>query len=133
MAADQAFFVQDPVKECPAQKDADRGILAVLLAYEGINYGVMLLFTPRKMAMDEAEKTIIEEVADDIAVGLYRLYLEKKREGTERAAQRSRVRFTILIENSLNFISIIQNHSTVYKNPGLRTDIPHSLETIFLI
>jgi len=105
----------------------------VLLAYEGINYGVMLLFTPRKMAMDEAEKTIIEEVADDIAVGLYRLYLEKKREGTERAAQRSRVRFKILIENSLNFISIIQNHSTVYKNPGLRTDIPHSLETIFLI
>lgn len=122
LAADQAFS-QDPVKECTsvlAQKDSNRGVLAVLLAYEGINYGVMVLSTPRKLAMDKAEKTIIKEVADDIALGLYRLDLEKKRERAERATQRSRIRFEILIENSLNFISIIQNHSIVYKNPGLR-------------
>lgn len=120
MAADQAFS-QDPVKECvPVQKDADLGILAVLLTHEGINYGVMRLSTPRKMTLDESEKIFIKEVADDIALGLYRLDLEKKRERAERAAQRSRVQFKTLIENSLNFISIIQNHSTVYKNPGLR-------------
>lgn len=122
MAADQVAS-QDPVKECTsviAQKDAERGVLAVLLVHEGINYGVMILSTPRRMAMDEAEKTIIKEVADDIALGLYRLDLEKKRERAEGAAQRSRVRFEILIENSLNFISIIQNHSIVYKNPGFR-------------
>ena len=56
---------------------ADRGALVVQLAHEGINYGFMVLSTPRKLAMNEAEKTIIKEVADDIAVGLYRLYLEK--------------------------------------------------------
>ncbi len=124
MARDQVFSVQDPVKECTncvlAQNDSDWGVLAVQLAYEGINYGVMVLSTPRKLAMDKAEKTIIKEVADDLAVGLYRLGLEKKRERAEQATQRSRIRFKILIENSLNFISIIQNHSVVYKKPGLR-------------
>jgi signal transduction histidine kinase len=124
LISDQVVSVQDPVKECPncvlAQAYADRGALAVQLAYEGVNYGFMLLSTPRKLAMDEAEKTIVKEVADDIAVGLYRLDLEKKRERAERDAERSRVRFKILIENSLNFISIIQNHAIVYKNPGLR-------------
>jgi signal transduction histidine kinase len=124
LISNQVVSVQDPVKECPdcllAQGYADRGALAVQLAYEGVNYGFMLLSTPRKLAMDEAEKTIVKEVADDIAVGLYRLDLEKKRERAEQDAERSRVRFKILIENSLNFISIIQNHAIVYKNPGLR-------------
>jgi signal transduction histidine kinase len=124
MASDQVFSVQDPVKECTncvlAQNYADRGGLAVQLAYEGINYGFMVLSTSRKLVVDEVEKNIIKEVADDIAVGLYRLDLEKKRERAERATQRSRIRFKILIENSLNFISIIQNHSIVYKNYGLR-------------
>ena len=124
MASDQVFAVNDPIKECTdcvlAQNYVDRGALAVQLAYEGINYGFMVLSTPRKLAMDETEKTIIKEVADDIAVGLYRLDLEKEREKAEKATQRSSIRFKTLIENSLNFISIIQNHSIVYKNPGLR-------------
>ena len=124
MASDQVFSVHDPIKECTdcvlAQNYKDRGALAVRLTYEQINYGFMVLSTPRKLAMDEAEKTIIKEVADDIAVGLYRLDLEKKRERAERATQKSQIRFKTLIENSLNYISIIQNHSIVYKNPGVR-------------
>jgi signal transduction histidine kinase len=124
LSSDQVFSVHDPIKECTdcvlAQNYRDRGALAVRMAYEGINYGFMVLSTPKKLAMDEAEKTIIKEVAADIAVGLYRMDLEKKREQAERATQRSRIRFKTLIENSLNFISIIQNHSIVYKNSGLR-------------
>ncbi len=75
---------------------------------------------PRTLAMDETEIIIIKEVANDIALGLYRLDLEKKRARAERATRKSQIRFKTLIENSLNFISIIQNHSIVYKNPGLR-------------
>ncbi len=124
MASDQVFAVHDPIKECTdcvlAQNYADRGALAVQLAYEGFNYGFMVLSTPRKLAMDDTERIIIKEVADDIAVGLYRMDLEEKRRKAEKATQRSRIRFKTLIENSLNFISIIQNHSIVYKNPGHR-------------
>jgi len=134
MASDQVFSVHDPIKECTdcvlAQNYADRGALAVQLAYEKVNYGFMVLSTPRNLAMDAAEKTIIKELADDIAVGLYRLDLKKKRQKAERATQRSRARFKTLIENSLNYISIIQDHSIVYKNPGLRK-IHHLMNHVF--
>jgi signal transduction histidine kinase len=124
MASDKVFAVLDPVKECRdcvlAQNYTDRGALAVQLAYEKINYGFMVLSTPRKLAMDEKEKSIIKELADDIGVGLYRLDLENKRKKAEEDTQRSRIRFKTLIENSLNSISIIQNDAIVYKNPGLR-------------
>jgi len=130
----RVFAVHDPIKECTdcvlSQNYTDRGALAVQLAYEGINYGFMVLSTPRKLAMDETEKTIIKEVGDDIAVGLYRLELDKKRKKAEKATKRSRVQFQTLIENSLNFISIIQKNLIVYKNPGLRK-IHHFMGHVF--
>ncbi len=134
ISSDRVFSVHDPIKECTdcvlAQNYSDRGALAVQLAYEGTNYGFMVLSTPRKLAMDAAEKTIIKDLADDIAVGLYRLDLEKERTKAEKDTQRSRIRFKTLIENSLNYISIIQNHSIVYKNPGHRK-IHHRMDHAF--
>jgi PAS domain S-box-containing protein len=124
LASDKVFFVMDPVKECQdcilAENYADRGGIAVQLTYEHVNYGFMVLSAPRKLAKDETEKIILKEMADDIAVCLYRLGLEEKRKNAEKAKQKSRIRFKTLIENSLNYISIIQNHTIVYKNPGLR-------------
>lgn len=124
LSSDQVFAVLDPVKECHecmlSENYTGRGALAVQLSYEGVNYGFMVLSIPKKLAMDEIEKNIIKEVADDIAVSLYRLDLEERRKKAEKATQRSRLRFKTLIENSLNYISIIQDHAIVYKNPGLR-------------
>lgn len=124
LVSDQVFSVMDPVKECTdcilAQNYSDRGAIAVALAYEKYRYGFMVLSTPRHLAMDETERSIIKEVADDIAMGLYRMDLEEKRVIAEKSRQRSQARFKTLIENSLNYISIIQDHSIVYKNHGLR-------------
>jgi len=75
--SDKVFAVMDPVKECHdcilAEDYSDRGGLAVQVTHEGVNYGFMVLSIPRNLAMDETEKTLIKEMADDIAACLYRL------------------------------------------------------------
>jgi len=121
---DELFAVADPVVECAdcilAQNYSDRGAIAVSLTHELHQYGFMVLSTPKRLAMDDMEKNIIREVADDIAMGLYRMELEEKRYKAEEDKERSRTRFKILIENSLNHISIIQNDEIVYRSHGLR-------------
>ncbi|WDP88386.1 MAG: GAF domain-containing protein [Desulfobacter sp.] len=118
------FTAEDPVAECAgcilAENYADRGAIAVALAHETRIYGFMVLSIPRRLAMDSMEKAVIKEVADDIALGLYRMDLEEKRLTAERARERSRARFQMLIENSLNHISIIQNDTIVYRSHGRR-------------
>ena len=131
LASDQVFAVLDPVKECSqcllAHGYADRGGLAVRLVHEQQNFGFMVLSIPKHLAADLTEKHIVKEMADDIAAALYRLDLEEKQTSSELATQKSRKRFKTLIENSLNYISIIQNHEIVYQKPGLRK--VHSLMT----
>jgi signal transduction histidine kinase len=129
--SDQVVAVLDPVKECTdcllAEAYADRGGLAVALSHEQIHFGFMVLSIPRHLAADAMEKHIVKEMADDIAAALYRLDLEEKQRKSEQAFRKSRARFKTLIENSLNYISIIQNHEIVYQKPGLRK--VHSLMT----
>ncbi|MFO7912611.1 MAG: ATP-binding protein [Desulfotignum sp.] len=131
LASDQVFAVLDPVKECArcllARGYADRGGLAAGLVHEQRSFGFMVLSIPGHLAADQTEKHIVKEMADDIAAALYRLDLEEKQKKAELATQKSRARFKTLIENSLNYISIIQNHEIVYQKPGQRK--VHSLMT----
>jgi signal transduction histidine kinase len=131
LASDQVFAAMDPVKECSqcllAHQYANRGGLAVGLNHEQTRFGFMVLSIPGHLAADDSEKNIVREMADDIAAALYRLDLEKKQKQAEQATRKSRARFKTLIENSLNYISIIQNHDIVYQKSGLRK--VHSLMT----
>jgi PAS domain S-box-containing protein len=123
LLSENVFFATDPLKECitcPLSKNyANRGALAVRLAYSGKNYGFMVVSIPRELALDDNEKNILKEISDDIAVSLYRIGLEEKRKINEEGLRQSRIQFKTLIENSLNSISIIQNNQIVYKNTGL--------------
>ncbi len=118
------FSAHNPVKECSdcilAQNYTGRGAMAVRLSYEDQSYGFMVLSTPKDLANDPTEKSIVNEIADDIGFGLYRLELEEKREQADQDIKQSQKRFKALIENSLNCISIIQNNKIVYENSGLR-------------
>ncbi|MCF8093172.1 MAG: GHKL domain-containing protein [Desulfotignum sp.] len=131
LASDQVVVVLDPVKECTdcllALEYADRGGLAVRLVHDQTDFGFMVLSIPKHLAADATEKHIVKEMADDIAAALYRLDLEEKQRKAEQATRKSRARFKTLIENSLNYISIIQNNEIVYQKPGLRR--VHSLMT----
>jgi PAS domain-containing protein len=118
------FFVVDPVNECSecllSKNYSGRGSMAVRLTHEKKNYGFMVLSIPRELAVDKTEKSIVKEISNDIAFGLYKIDLEEKRKSAKKAQQESKIRFKTLIENSLNCISIIQDNKKVYRNPGLR-------------
>lgn len=118
------FSVSDPVKECSecvfSKNYSSRGSMAVRLTHEGKNYGFMVLSIPQELSQDKTEKSIVKEISDDIAFGLYRIDLEEKRKIAEKEQEESKIRFKTLIENSLNCIAIIQNDKKVYKNAGLR-------------
>ncbi|SDU61160.1 GAF domain-containing sensor histidine kinase [Desulfobacula phenolica] len=124
LVSKEVFSTDDPIKECAdcllSENYSHRGALAVRLEYEETNYGFMVVSIPKELALDETEKNIVKEISNDIAFGLYRLELEEKRKFAEQDRKQSQVRFKTLIENSLNCISIIQNHKIVYKKAGLR-------------
>jgi PAS domain S-box-containing protein len=118
------YSINDPVKECShcilSHNYSGRGAMSVQLKYENHTFGFMVLSIPQKLASDKTEKNIVKEIADDIAFGLHRINLEEKREQAEKDLLSSQKRFKALIENSLNCISIIQDHTIVYENSGLR-------------
>ncbi|MCP3925141.1 MAG: GHKL domain-containing protein [Desulfobacterales bacterium] len=120
----EVFSAQDPVKECKkcilSRYYAGRGSIAVRISHEKRNYGFLILSIPQELSTDDTEKDIVKEIADDIAFGLSRIDLELKREEAEKKQKESQFRFKTLIENSLNFITIIQNDEIVYRNYGLR-------------
>lgn len=124
LESQDVFSVEDPVKECSKclfSKDySGRASMSVRLTHEKKNYGFMVLSIPRELSLDKTEKSIVKEIADDIAFGLYRIDLEEKRVLAEKAQEKSNIRFKTLIENSLNCISIIQDDKKVYRNTGLR-------------
>ncbi len=123
-ASEDVFSVEDPVVECAdclfSKNYSGRGSMAVRLTHEKKNFGFMVLSIPQELSRDKTEKNIVKEIADDIAFGLYRIELEDKRKAAEKAQKDSTRRFQTLIENSLNYISIIQNDKKVYGNVGLR-------------
>ncbi|MDA8134915.1 MAG: ATP-binding protein [Desulfobacteraceae bacterium] len=120
----EVFSVADPVTECPdcmlSKNYSGRGSMAVRLSHEGKNYGFLVLSIPQALNQDETEKSIVKEISDDIALGIYRIDLEEKRKTAEREKEESNKRFQTLIDNALNCISILQNDKKVYMNPGLR-------------
>lgn len=118
------FSVHDPVRECPdcllSRNYAGRGSMAARLSHGDRNYGFLVLSIPRALSQDETEKSIVKDISEDIAFGLYRIELEEKRRLAEKWREESNRQFQTLIDNSLNCISIIQDHQKIYLNPGLR-------------
>ncbi len=124
LESEDVFSVADPVKDCPdcmlSKNYSGRGSMAVRLTHKEKNYGFLVLSIPQELNQDETEKSIVKEISDDIASGLYRIDLEEKRKIAEREREESNKRFQTLIDNSLSCISILQEDKKVYLNPGLR-------------
>jgi len=124
LESEDVFCVADPVKECSdcmlSKNYSGRASMAVRITHEDKNYGFMVLSIPHELNQDKTEKSIVKEISDDIAFGLYRIDLEEKRKLSEKAEEESKIRFKTLIENSLNCICIIQNDKKVYENSGYR-------------
>lgn len=110
----------DPVSACvmcPLAEDYHgRGALTVPFVLEGRVYGMLSLSIPREVAHDEDEKSLLRDLAVDIAFGLRALELEEAREEAAKALGESEERFRDLLEKCPVGIFIVQDNQVVYQN-----------------
>ncbi len=107
--------------DCPLSP-AHRGRCAMTtrLGYEDRVYGLLSVSIPRALRAHPEEYALLENVASDIAFGLYRNELEEKhRQDTQRLREKEH-RFRKLTESCLIGICVIQNNRIVYQNPENR-------------
>jgi len=70
----------DTCGECPMKESYESNLSVVtMLRYLDTSMGMMCVSYPRSLAVDEDEKSLIEEVTGDIAFALYNIGLEKER------------------------------------------------------
>lgn len=76
------IFTENPSSDCVdcplSSKYSGWGALAVRLEYAGKLYGVLSASIPKQFVDDEMEQSLVKEIAEDIAFGLYTIELEEK-------------------------------------------------------
>ncbi|MBT4363441.1 MAG: PAS domain S-box protein [Desulfobacteraceae bacterium] len=103
--------------DCPLSiKYSDWGAITVPLVYEENVYGLLSVSIPKELISDDIEQALVEEIAEDIAFGLYRIKREEDHKKTD-AALKERVKelkyvfaFSKLVERpNASLEEIIQN------------------------
>ncbi len=111
----------DPTSACTgcllAKDYHGRGALTVPFILDGRVYGVLSLSIPRDVAHDENEKSLLRDLAVDIAFGLRALELEEAKQESSKALVESEERFRDLLEKCPIGIFIIKDNQVVYQNP----------------
>jgi PAS domain S-box-containing protein len=89
LAGTEAVLIKNPSKtcgQCPlADQHAGWGVLTVALNYGGESYGLLSVSIPRELVSDDVEQALVEEIAGDIAYGLYRIRREERHELADTA------------------------------------------------
>lgn len=118
---DEAVITEDPVstcQDCPLSSGyMGRGAMTARLEYRDRIYGILCVSIPRELITDKEERSLFKEIAEDIALGLYRIEMIEARDRFENELQKSEQRFRNLVEHSLVGVSILQDEEVVYQNP----------------
>jgi PAS domain S-box-containing protein len=78
--------------DCPlADTHAGWGVLTVSLRYKDKAHGLMSVSIPKELVSDDVEQALVEEIAEDIGYGLYRIRQEQTHERAD-AALKERVK-----------------------------------------
>lgn len=93
--------------DCPlSTKHAGWGAMTAPLVYEETVYGLLSVSIPKELISDDIEQALVEEIAEDIAFGLYRIKREEEHKKAD-AALKERVKelnyvftFSKLVERS---------------------------------
>ena len=109
---------QTTCTDCPLSAGyAGRGAVSLPLVYGKKVYGILSISIPRELTHDSRETGLLQELAADIAFGLYASELHEKQERVTRALMASEKRFRTLLEDCPIGIFIIQDDQVVYQNP----------------
>ncbi len=94
--------------ECPlAQKYSGEGAMTIRLEYNGKIYGLMSVSIPTHIAVDQEEKSLFKEVAEDIAFSLRNIELDKERKQAEEKLQETYQRLKKTMDASIETMSKI--------------------------
>jgi len=96
------IVIRNLYKECMGyplfRKDIKESSMSIRLVYEGIIYGVISIGMAEYSVIDREEQDLIEELAEDIALILYNMELESKKEEIERTLKESEERFSTFMD-----------------------------------
>ena len=87
--------------------------MAVQIEYGGKVYGIQYVSTPQYFVADKEEKSLIEEVAKDIAFALNRIELEEEHERADEILRVSDIRYRSVFENTGTATLIIEDDMTI--------------------
>ncbi len=119
LAKTEAVLIKNPSTTCVhcplADQHAGWGVLTVRLSYKDKAYGLMSVSIPKELVSDDVEQALVEEIAEDIAYGLYRIRREETHQRAD-AALKERVKelnylfsFSSLIEKpNISLAEILQ-------------------------
>ncbi len=75
--------------DCPLSlKHADWGTITAPLIHEKKRYGLMSVSIPKELISEDIEQALVEEIAGDIAFGLYRIRQEEEHKRAETALKK---------------------------------------------
>ncbi|UCE23445.1 MAG: PAS domain S-box protein [Candidatus Zixiibacteriota bacterium] len=100
---DGVLVIEDPHRDCPecplSEKYTGRSGLAARLQHANRIYGFMVVSSPRDYAFDREEHNLFEELAEDIALSLHLLNVEREQVASELALRESEKRYRTLAAN----------------------------------
>jgi PAS domain S-box-containing protein len=112
-------------KGCPIINEGKERslILSQQLHHDETFYGVLGLNVSEEYAQDTEYRTLVEELGEDIAFGLYSIELDASRKRTEEALRESRGRFSAVFNAAENVALILTDADAEYPrirefNPG---------------
>ena len=110
--------------DCPlAGKHPGRTSMTVRLAHAGKVYGLLNVSVAASLNAHEEERTLIREVADDIAFALHSIELEEERKQAEEL-------YTTMANSSQIGVYIVQDGKLQFTNPRFRESLGFSEEEL---
>jgi len=100
--------------DCPLSDNYyGRAAMTARLEHEGKVYGLLSLSLPRRLAVDEEEQILLEELVGDIAFALHSMEAQQERKKAEEEMQIHRARFKSIFDHSLEGIVTLDTNNTI--------------------
>ena len=115
LASPQAVLTKKPSLACPhcplRSQHSGWGVLTVGLNYKDVTYGLLSVSIPRELVSDDVEQALVEEIAEDIAYGLYRIRQERIHQRADDA-----------LKERVKELNYLFSFSRIIERPGVTLD-----------